>query len=62
MCLSTVYKLKGQEQEKVCEYISKVENKGDSFVFTDVMGEEITVPGKLISMDFVKNVILLEDA
>ncbi|MBR6349996.1 MAG: CooT family nickel-binding protein [Lachnospiraceae bacterium] len=61
MCLSTVYKLKGSEQEKICEYISKVENKGNEFVFTDVMGEEITVKGTLKSMDFVKNVILLED-
>lgn len=61
MCLSTVYKIKGQEQEKICEFISKVEKKGDGFVFTDVMGEEVTVQGKLHSMDFVKNVILLED-
>ena len=61
MCLSTVYKLKGSEQEKICEYISKVENKGNEFVFTDVMGEEITVKGTLKSMDFVKNVILLEE-
>ena len=61
MCLSTVYKVKGNEQEKICEYISKVENKGDGFVFTDVMGEEIAVKGTLKSMDFVKNVILLEE-
>ena len=61
MCLSTVYKVKGTDQEKICEYISKVENKGDGFVFTDVMGEEITVQGKLHSMDFVKNIILIED-
>ena len=61
MCLSTVYKIRGQEQEKICEYVSKVENKGDGFVFTDVMGEEMSVKGKLLSMDFIKNVILLED-
>ena len=61
MCLSTVYKIKGQEQEKICEYVSRVENKGDGFVFTDVMGEETEVKGTLRSMDFVKNIILLEE-
>ncbi len=61
MCLSTVYKKKGEEQEKICEYVSKVERKDDGYVFTDVMGDETTVKGKLLSMDFVKNVILLEE-
>ncbi|MBQ9826999.1 MAG: CooT family nickel-binding protein [Firmicutes bacterium] len=61
MCLSTVYKLKDGEKEKICEYVSGVRNSDGEFVFTDVMGEEKTVPGKLSSIDLIKNEIIIED-
>ena len=61
MCLSTVYKIRDGEKEKVCEYVSSVKSSDGEFVFTDVMGEEKLVPGKLRSVDLVKNEIIIED-
>jgi predicted RNA-binding protein len=61
MCLSTVYKLKDGEKEKICEYVSGVKSADGEFVFTDVMGEEKTVPGKLSSIDLIKNEIIIEE-
>ena len=61
MCLSTVYKVKNDEKEKICEYVSNVENKDGTFIFTDIMGTATTVKGTLRSMDFVKNEILIEE-
>ncbi len=64
MCLSTVYvyKVNNAEKTKLCEYISKVEERGGEYVFTDIMGEETAVRAKLRAIDLVKNEILLEDA
>ena len=61
MCLSTVYKLKDGEKEKICEYVSGVRNSDGEFVFTDVMGAETIMAGKLRSVDLVKNEILIEE-
>jgi predicted RNA-binding protein len=54
MCLSTAYKLiPGEEDEKICEFISEVKVDGDRIVLTDIMGKEIEVPGTIKAMDFV---------
>ncbi len=45
----------------ICEYVSGVKSADGEFVFTDVMGEEKTVPGKLSSIDLIKNEIIIED-
>ena len=49
------------ERIRICEYVSGVKNSDGEFVFTDVMGEEKTVPGKLSSIDLIKNEIIIED-
>ncbi len=54
MCLSTAYKLiPGEEDEKICEFIREVKVDGDTVILTDIMGQEIEVPGVIRSMDFV---------
>ena len=61
MCLSTVYKVKGQEKEKICEYISNIEASDGEFICTDIMGIRTRIEGRLRSMDLVKNEILIEE-
>ncbi len=54
MCLSTAYKLvPGEEDEKICEFVSEVKVDGDRIILTDIMGKEIEIPGVIKSMDFV---------
>lgn len=60
MCLSTVMLEKNGIQEKVAEYVSTVKAEGNMVFLTDVMGSEIKVEGSLKSMDFVKNLIIIE--
>ena len=60
MCLSTLYEIKGGERKKLGDYISNVISRDGVYVFTDVMGEEISVKGKIRSLDLVKNEITIE--
>ncbi len=50
MCLSRVVK-KGQPENVLLDYVSKVEVHGDRITLTDVMGEQKTVKGKLAFAD-----------
>ena len=60
MCLSTVYKLTGGEQEKVCEYVSGIAVGDGSVTLTDIMGDETVLSGIIRSIDLVKNIILVD--
>lgn len=60
MCLSTVYLVKEGTREKLCEYVSNVKASGKEVEFTDVMGMITKATGTIVSMDFIKNEIILE--
>lgn len=60
MCLSTVMLEKAGNSEKVCEYVSNVRTEGNKITLTDVMGTETEVFGTIKSMDFIKNLIIVE--
>jgi predicted RNA-binding protein len=63
MCLSTVYKLgEGGTRQLLAEYVSSVAAAGAAVTLTDIMGNEIVVPGFLRTVDLVKNVITLGNA
>ncbi|MCQ2529927.1 MAG: CooT family nickel-binding protein [Lachnospiraceae bacterium] len=60
MCLSTVMLEKNGTSEKVCEYVSNVKTEGNKITLTDVLGTETEVFGTIKSMDFIKNLIVVE--
>lgn len=62
MCLSTLYRIKddSDEREKIAEYISNVVSRDGEYVFTDVMGEEFSVRGCIRSLDLVRNEITIK--
>lgn len=60
MCLSTVMLEKNGTSEKVCEYVSNVKAEGNKITLTDVLGTETLVYGTIKSMDFIKNLIIVE--
>lgn len=62
MCLSTVYEEVGGERKKVCEYVSGISTGENAVTLTDIMGKETVVRGTLKSLDFIKNVIVIEGA
>lgn len=62
MCLSTVYEESGGERRMVCEYVSGISTDDTSVKLTDIMGQETIVKGSLKSLDFIKNIIIIEGA
>ena len=62
MCLSTVYEEVNGEKKKVCEYVSGISAQDGNITLTDIMGREIVVKGSLKSLDFIKNVIVIDGA
>ena len=57
MCLSNVFLISDDEEELVCEYASSVDVEGDQVHLTDVIGQEITITGTILSVDLIKNQI-----
>ncbi len=62
MCLSTVYEEVNGEQKKVCEYVSGISANDGTITLTDIMGRETVVKGTLKSLDFIKNIIVIDGA
>jgi len=62
MCLSNVYKTTGDEETLVCEYVSNISVEGENVIITDVLGKEITVPGTLLKVDLIKNIVMIKSA
>jgi predicted RNA-binding protein len=63
MCLSTVHKLgEGGTRQMIAEYVSSLRVSGGSVTLTDIMGNEVSVPGALETVDLVKNVITIREA
>ena len=62
MCLSTVYEDVGGERRKVCEYVSGISTENGGVTLTDIMGKQTTVKGSLKTLDFIKNIIIIEGA
>lgn len=62
MCLSTVYEEVGGERRKVCEYVSGISTDDNGVTLTDIMGQQTTIKGSLKTLDFIKNIIIIEGA
>ena len=59
MCLSTVYQVLGDDQTLLCQHVSAVEINGEDLTFTDIMGCETHVTGKIEKIDLMNNAIIV---
>lgn len=59
MCLSTVYQVLGADEKLLCQHVSSIEINGEELSFTDIMGGETVVTGKIEKIDLVNNTILV---
>ena len=62
MCLAAAYKNRQAPENLICKYVSNIGFDGGKVVLTDVLGEEITLEGKLSAVDLVKNVVVIQCA
>lgn len=59
MCLSTVYQVFGTDEKLLCQHVSSIVIDGEELSFTDIMGGETVVTGRIEKIDLVNNTILV---
>ncbi len=59
MCLSTVYRNEKQEDNILCKFVASINVDGDKLIFEDVMGERMTVTGRLVSADLTAGSVIV---
>ena len=59
MCLSTVYRNEKQEENILCRFVSSITAEGDTLTFTDIMGETVTVTGRLVCADLTAGTVVV---
>ena len=60
MCLSTVYQNQPDESNIYCKFVAKIEIDGDTLTFTDVMGDQVTAKGRLLSADLTGGTVIFQ--
>lgn len=59
MCLSTIYKNSKEENNILCKFVATINADGDQLTFEDVMGEKMTITGKLITADLTSGFVIV---
>jgi len=59
MCLSTIYRNEKQDSNILCKFVSTITADGDKLIFEDVMGERMTVTGRLVSADLTAGSVIV---
>lgn len=59
MCLSTIYKNSKEENNILCKFVASINADGDKLTFEDVMGEKMTITGKLVTADLTSGFVIV---
>lgn len=59
MCLSTIYKNEKQEDNILCKFVANITVDGDNLIFEDVMGQKMTIAGRLVSADLTAGSVIV---
>ena len=62
MCLSTVYKNEKTPQNMVMSNVQRIDVQDGQLLLTDLMDREMVIVGKLISVDLVGGVAIVQEA
>ena len=61
MCLSTVYKNEKTPQNMVMSNVQRIDVQDGQLLLTDLMDREMVIVGKLISVDLVGGVAIVQE-
>ncbi len=61
MCLSTVYKNEKAPQNMVMSNVQRIDVQDGQLLLTDLMDREMVIVGKLISVDLVGGVAIVQE-
>ena len=59
MCLSTIYRNEKQEDNILCKFVANITVDGNNLTFEDVMGEKMTITGRLVSADLTAGSVIV---
>ena len=59
MCLSTIYKNEKADNNILCRYVATITANGDELTFVDVMGETMTLTGRLVQADLTAGTVIV---
>ncbi len=59
MCLSTIYRNEKQEDNILCKFVANITVEGNRMTFEDVMGEKMTITGRLVSADLTAGSVIV---
>lgn len=62
MCLSTVYKGEKAPQNIVMSNVQRIDLQDDQILLTDLMERQVVVVGKLIMVDLVGGMAIVQEA
>ncbi|MBQ7637471.1 MAG: CooT family nickel-binding protein [Clostridia bacterium] len=60
MCLSSVYRKGADENVFLCKNIARVIPGENEVVVYDLMGKKTSIPGRILNIDLLENMILIE--
>ena len=61
MCEATVYMKKGMNNEEIMKEVEFIEENEGYIKIIDIMGKEMIINGKIITVDLVKNQIFVSE-
>ncbi len=61
MCLSSVYRKNADENVFLCKNIARVIPGENEVVLYDLMGVKTCIPGKIVDIDLLENIILVKE-
>ncbi len=61
MCLSTVYKNEKAPQNMVMSNVQRIDVQDGQLLLTDLMDREMVIVGKLLSVDLVGGVAIVQE-
>ena len=59
MCLSTVYNHTKNDDNILCRFVEKITADGDKLILEDVMGQIVTVTGRLVEADLTAGSVIV---
>ena len=59
MCLSTIYRNEKQEDNILCKFVANITVDGNNLTFEDVMGEKMTITGRLVQADLTAGTVIV---
>ena len=60
MCLATAYKNQQEDNQVICENITKILVDGDKVTLIDIIGMETVIEGRISMVNLTKSVVIID--